>query len=78
MLIGVIDVVVAFSHGGITVPLGAIAALVILTQRPRGARLGLGGRDRWAAATLIGVYVLATMWPYAVGYLATPDANLLT
>ena len=79
VVIGVIDFVVAFFHGGITVPLGAIAALLILTQRPGGLpRQALGEGDRRVAATLIAAYVVATLWPYAVGYLAAPGVSLLT
>jgi hypothetical protein len=79
VVIGVIEFVVAFFHGGITVPLGATAALLILTQRPGGhPHQALGEGDRRVAATLIGAYVVATLWPYAVGYLATPGASLVT
>jgi hypothetical protein len=36
VLIGGIEIVEALTHGGIDIPLVAIAALLILTQRPRG------------------------------------------
>lgn len=71
--IGGVEVAEALTRGGIHIPLAAIAALLILTQRPRGdQRPAVHGRDRWIVAMLMGAYLAASLWPYAAGYLSAP------
>jgi hypothetical protein len=72
---GVIDVLASLTRGSLTIPLAAIAAAILLWQRPPGfGRASLAARDRWLAAGLAGVYIASIIWPYALAVVAGPSA----
>jgi hypothetical protein len=75
---GLVEVLADLTRGVITVPLGAIAAAILLWKRPTGfGRTPLAGMDRRVATVLVVAFVVSVVWSYAAAAVLGPSSRLL-
>jgi hypothetical protein len=71
---GAISAIADLAAGRITIPLAAIAALVVVNQKPGRLPL-LDGRDRRIVRVVVGSFVVATLAPYLGSWASTSAAS---